>query len=142
MRNGASDFFDRICSMDSMKTVLQGLLCPCTLQYRNGKSIGLYQLPGKGSTDLCTDFVLSFAVFMFPLAIFAMLIGGYWVEGLYSLAAVVWVAFVVVGATHRMNVRDKYNLKGSFPKDVVSYACCYCLALRQEALQCEVTATI
>ena len=127
-----------------MKMTVQGLLCPCTLQYGNATKIGMYAMPSKESAQLCTDFVFSFAVLMFPLAMYVLLIGGFWVDGMHSLAACIWVAFVVVGATHRMNVRRKYNVKGAFPTDAVAYACCYCLAIRQETMQCECepTATI
>merc|ERR1712154_750733 len=105
---------------------LQALLCPCSLQYKIGKIIGLYQCPGKDSTDICTDCVMTFAVFGFPLMIYATLIAGIWIDGMWSLAGVVWAGFVTVGATHRMSVRRKYGLKGSFSTDVVSYFCCHC----------------
>jgi len=136
----ALGLFDGVCSAKRMKLTLQGLLCPCTLQFGNGRSVGLYA--GEMTADSCRDVVFLFGVFVFPLTILVSVIAGFWVEGLHILAAVVWVAFVVLGATHRMKVRTKFNLKGSFPTDVVSYACCYCLALGQETLQCELTATI
>ena len=120
---------------------VQGLFCPCFGQYSNATKVGMYKFPGKESTNLCTDLVMTFGVFMFPLAIYVMLIGGFWVDGFHSLAACIWVAFVVLGATHRMYVRRKYDVKGAFPTDAVAYACCYCLALRQETLQCEEEAT-
>ena len=102
--------------------ILNALLCPCFMQHRNGKGVGMDSI------------VLTFAVFLVPLMIFAMLIGGFFIEGLHSLAACIWVAFVVISATIRMNVREKYNIPGSFPTDAVSYVCCYCLALRQETV--------
>ena len=48
-------------------------------------------MPGRESTDLCTDIVLTSAVFLLPLMIFAMLIAGIWVDGMFSLAGVVWL---------------------------------------------------
>ena len=126
-----------------MKTILQGLLLPCTLQSRHGTITGLYSIPpGKGSTSLLADILFLFAVFVLPLAIFVMLFLEIAVQGMANLAGVFWLIFVGIGAVHRMHVRRKYNVAGSFPTDFVSYMFCPCLALRQEASQCEPSAVI
>jgi len=130
-------FFDNVCSKDSMMKILQAFFCPCTLQSRHGTFVGLYAIPPRmDSPTLCADILLASAVFVLPLTIYVMLLLEIWVEGMACLAGVFWLIFIAIGAVHRMNVRRKYNVPGSFPTDFVSFCFCHCLALRQEAAQC------
>ena len=118
--------------------LVKSVFCPCVLQYNNGRKIGLYAWPGNGA-DLCVDVLWMIAVFATPLTVVLMDWASIWQEGMAEFGGVFYVAFVIIGAAHRLKTRQYYGLEGSFGVDLMSYCCCYCLAVRQEFVQCEPT---
>jgi len=118
--------------------LLKGLFLPCLLQHSNGMNIKMYGMPGLGP-NLCVDLLWMIAVFATPITIIAMDIASHWQDGMVAFSGVIWVAFVVIGASHRMKIRQYYQLQGNPVVDVMSYCCCYCLAVRQEYVQCNPT---
>ena len=121
-----------------MIALLKGLFLPCLLQHSNGISIKMYGVPGTGS-NFCMDMLWIIAVFATPITIVAMDIASHWQDGMVAFSGVIWVAFVIIGASHRMKIREYYQLQGNPVVDVMSYCCCYCLAVRQEYVQCNPT---
>ena len=134
-------FFDDIWDCKKLMILLKSLFCPCVMQYSNGRKVGMYSTPGDGS-DLCVDVLWMLAVFVTPITIVVMDFASIWQEGMVAFSAVIWVAFVLIGAAHRLKVRQYYRLQGNSCVDVVSYCCCYCLAVRQEYVQCTPSAVI
>merc|ERR1712217_554519 len=133
-------FFEDICAGNNMLiTLLKGLFFPCVLQHSNGIQIKMYGMPGIGNANLCGDILWMIVVFGTPITIVLMDISSHWQEGMISFSAVIWVAFVIIGASHRMKIREYYHLQGNPVVDVMSYCCCYCLAVRQEYVQCNPT---
>merc|ERR1712217_569443 len=132
-------FFEDICGGSNIViALLKGLFAPCLLQHSNGISIRMYGMPGTGS-NCCVDMLWIIAVFATPITIVVMDIASHWQEGMVAFSAVIWVAFVINGASHRMKIREYYHLQGNPVVDVMSYCCCYCLAVRQEYVQCNPT---
>lgn len=131
-------FFDDLCDSEKLLILVKSLFCPCIMQYSNGRKVGLYDKPGSGQ-DLCMDVMWSLAVFVTPIAIIAMDFASIWQEGMVALSAVIWVAYCLIGASHRLKIREYYHLRGNPFVDVASYCCCYCLAVRQEYCECEKT---
>ena len=108
---------------------------------RSGRKVGMY-CTQKGAHGWCHDAVWMCAVLLpFPLFV-ALHAFGVMQAGLGSLAWVVYVGFVAVGTTHRMQVREHYGIKGNPAVDAVAYCCCYCFAAAQDSLQCEPSAMI
>jgi Cys-rich protein (TIGR01571 family) len=128
-------FFDGLCCKYGM---VEACFCPCLLMHPVGQKVGMYSSPFHG-TNLCTDILWLLAVLGLPFAYVVMNFVDYWQDGMYEFALVVWTIFMIIGAVHRMKVREHYNLPGHPVTDLAAYCCCYCLAVRQESLQCKET---
>ncbi len=81
------------------------ILAPYVLQFRNGKTIGLY-----GKNGCCNYFIWILFVFMPPILFIVLHLLQIFADGYANLAWVLYVGFVCVGAYHRIKIRQFVNI--------------------------------